>query len=184
MNTERFFSAVWALVGVTLLAGCGASSHDDTRDWVAAERSKTQPRVAPIPEPKQFKPVAYSIDTAVVDPFSNQKLAQVLRKDSQNANSSGGLVAAELARRKEPLEAYPLDTMTMVGSIEKAGQPVALVRVEGLLYQVRVGAYLGQNYGKITKITETEITMREIVQDAVGEWVERSTAMQLQEGTK
>lgn len=180
----RSLSIGWFLLGAFFLVGCGASSHDETREWVASERNKTQPRITPLPEPKQFKPVPYSVDNSIVDPFSSQKMAQVLRKDAQNANVTGGLVAPELARRKEPLEAYPLDTMTMVGSIVKAGQPVGLLRVEGLLYQVRVGSYLGQNYGKITKITETEITMREIVQDAVGEWVERSTAMQLQEGTK
>jgi len=50
-----------------------------------------------------------------------------------------------------------------------------------LLYQVRPGQYLGQNYGRITKISETEVVLREIVQDAVGEWIERPAALQLQE---
>jgi type IV pilus assembly protein PilP len=46
---------------------------------------------------------------------------------------------------------------------------------------VKVGDYLGQNYGKITRITETEISLREIVQDAAGEWIERPGSLQLQE---
>ena len=87
-------------------------------------------------------------------------------------------------RRKEPLEAFPLDAMSMVGSVVKDGKPIALVRVDNLLYQVRAGSYLGQSYGKVTKITETELSLREIVQDAAGEWIERPAALQLQERSK
>ncbi len=94
------------------------------------------------------------------------------------------LIAPELNRRKEPLEAYPLDTMAMVGSLVKTGQPVALVRVDNLLYQVKVGAYLGQNYGRVMKVTETEVVLREIVQDATGDWIERPATLQLQEKSK
>jgi type IV pilus assembly protein PilP len=91
------------------------------------------------------------------------------------------LLVAELARRREPLEAFPLDSMTMVGSVAKQGTPYALLSVDKLLYQVRPGDYLGQNYGRINKITETEIVLREIVQDAAGEWIERAAKLQLQE---
>ena len=94
------------------------------------------------------------------------------------------MIAPELARRKEPLESFPLDTMSMVGTIIRAGTPVALVKVENLIYQVRPGNYLGQNYGRITKVGETEVVMREIVQDAAGEWIERVATLQLQERSK
>ena len=86
-----------------------------------------------------------------------------------------------LNRRREPLEAYPLDSMAMVGSVTRDGRPYALLRVDNLLYQARVGEYLGQNFGRITKITETEISLREVVQDAAGEWIERTSTLQLQE---
>ncbi len=72
----------------------------------------------------------------------------------------------------------------MVGSLLNKGQPVALVRVDNLLYQVRAGNYLGQNYGRITRVSETELTLREIVQDAAGEWIERLATLQLQEKSK
>ncbi len=72
----------------------------------------------------------------------------------------------------------------MVGTIIRAGTPVALVKVENLIYQVRPGNYLGQNYGRITKVGETEVVMREIVQDAAGEWIERVATLQLQERSK
>jgi type IV pilus assembly protein PilP len=74
--------------------------------------------------------------------------------------------------------------MTMVGSLKKKGEEYALLKVENLLYQVKVGDYIGQNYGKITKITETEITVREIVQDAAGEVIERPTTLELQESAR
>ena len=99
----------------------------------------------------------------------------------QEARQPNSLLAAEINRRKEPLEAYPLDSMSMVGSVAKQGRPYALLRVDNLLYQVKVGDYLGQNYGKITKITETDVSAERIVQDAAGEWIERSSALQLQE---
>lgn len=166
-----------------LLSGCSSSSEDDIRQWMVEERNQTKPKVTPIPAPKQFKPEAYTNATAI-EPFSNQKLTQALKRDSSQVAANGALVAPELARRKEPLEAYPLDSMVLVGSILKSGQPVALLKVDSLLYQVKLGNYLGQNYGRVTKITETEVTLREIVQDAVGEWIERVATLQLQEGTK
>jgi type IV pilus assembly protein PilP len=94
------------------------------------------------------------------------------------------LVKPELARRKDPLEEFPLDAMAYVGSLNQGGQPVALVSVGKLLYQVRPGDHLGQNYGKVLKITDTEISLREIIQDAAGEWTERTAQLQLQERSK
>ena len=120
----------------------------------------------------------------MVEPFSKEKLTQALKRDSSQASSNGALVAPELARRKQALEAFPLDSMALVGSMVRAGQPVALVKVNNLLYQVRPGDYLGQNYGRVTKINETEVALREIVQDAVGEWIERTASLQLQERSK
>ena len=94
------------------------------------------------------------------------------------------LIAPEMARRKEPLEAFPIDTMTMVGSLNKIGKPTALLKVDALLYQVQLGNHLGLNYGRITKITETAVELREIVQDATGDWIERNVSLELQEGQK
>jgi type IV pilus assembly protein PilP len=99
----------------------------------------------------------------------------------QEARQPNSLLASEMNRRKEPLEAFPMDSMSMVGSVTKNGQQYALLRVDNLLYQVKVGDYLGQNYGKITRISETEVSLREVVQDAAGEWIERTSTLQLQE---
>lgn len=171
------------LAAVLTLAGCGTSSEDELHQWMAEQKSQTRPKVAPISEPKQFRPESYTQVTAI-EPFSNQKLTQALKREATQAAANGALIAPELARRKEALESFPLDTMVLVGSLMKAGQPVALVKVDNFLYQVRPGNYLGQNYGRVTKISETEVTLREIVQDAVGEWIERTATLQLQERSK
>ncbi len=171
-----------AVLAGALLAGCG-SNEQDIDQWMAQRRAETRPKVEPIPEPKKFTPQAYT-EAAAVDPFSVQKLAQALRRAAGQSAASSALVAPELNRRKEPLESFPLDAMTMVGSLIRQGRPVALVRVDNLLYQVRPGNYLGQNFGKITRVTETEVVLREIVQDAAGEWIERTATLQLQERAK
>lgn len=162
------------------LTGCTSSGQDELRDWMQVERSNIKPQVKPIPEPTKFLPQAY-LGERLVEPFSAEKLTGVLKASEAVPVSNSALIAPELSRRKQPLEAYPLDTMSMVGSLNRQGQLVALVKVDNLLYQVRAGQYLGQNYGRITKISETEVVLREIVQDAVGEWIERPAALQLQE---
>ena len=171
------------LAMVLALAACGAATEDELRQWMVEQKSQTRPKVTPISEPKQFKPESYTQVTAI-EPFSNQKLTQSLQRESTQATANGALIAPELARRKEALEAFPLDAMSLVGSMVQAGKPVALVKVDNLLYQVRPGSYLGQNYGRVTGIKETEVTLREIVQDAAGEWIERTATLQLQERSK
>lgn len=158
------------------LAACSADLNE-LQQWMEQQHREVHPTVAPIAPPKKFDPQPYLMADAV-DPFSGQKMAAALKQEVRQPNS---LLAAEMNRRKQPLEAYPLDSMVMVGSVSRQGHPTALLRVENLLYQVGPGDYIGQNYGKITKISETELTLREIVQDAAGEWIERTSTLQLQE---
>jgi len=164
------------LAAAAVLAGCGAE-HEELAQWMEQQRREVKPNVTPLTPPRKFDPEPYGLAQSV-EPFSPQKLSVALKQELRQPNS---LLSAELNRRKEPLEAYPLDGMIMVGSLNKQGAPFALLRVDGLLYQVKVGDYLGQNYGRITRIGETEITLREIVQDAAGEWIERPAVLQLQE---
>lgn len=183
MTTRYRLVTLAMLFAAAFLSGCGASDQDQLRAWMAEQRNLVKPRVDRIPEPTKFSSQAYKQEGSV-EPFSNQKLAQALKRDSSQSTSNAALIAPELARRKEPLESSPLDSVTMVGSLIKVGQPVALVRVDNLLYQVRVGNYLGQNFGRITKVSESGVSLREIIQDATGEWIERTATLQLQEVTK
>jgi type IV pilus assembly protein PilP len=176
-------TVIAAASAVLLLVACGSSGQEDLQEWMTQQRAQTRPKVQPLPEPKKFTPQPYTQD-GTTDPFSNQKLTQALKRESSQSTSNAALVAPELARHKEPLESFPLDAMKMVGSLLKEGLPVALVRVDNLLYQVRPGNYLGQNFGKIVKVSETDVLLREIVQDAAGEWIERTATLQLQERSK
>ena len=165
-----------AAVAVMSLQGC-AADQDELQQWMEQQRRDVKPSVEALSPPKKFIPQAY-VALSNVEPFSSQKLTVALKQEARQPNS---LLAAEINRRKEALEAYPIDSMSMVGSVVRGGRPYALLRVDNLLYQVKPGDYLGQNYGKITKISETDVSFREIVQDAAGEWIERMSALQLQE---
>lgn len=178
----RTLGFLWLGAAVVALSGCMGSEQEELRTWMVDQRAQVKPNVPPITEPKKFTPQPYT-EGGAIEPFNMQKLTQALRRDS-NQPSTSGLIAPELTRRKEALEAFPLDSMAMVGSLNRNGQPVALISVDKLLYQVKVGSYLGLNYGKITRISETELALREIVQDAAGEWIERVATLQLQERTK
>jgi type IV pilus assembly protein PilP len=179
---DRFTRRAGIAAAVTLLltlSACGGE-QGELQAWMDQERQQVKPNVQQLSPPQKFNPQAYA-GMDGVEPFSTQKLTGAIKQEARQPNSA---VAAELNRRKEPLEAYPLDSMTMVGSVNKNGRPYALLKVENLLYQVKAGDYIGQNYGKILTISETEISLREIVQDAAGEWIERPTTLQLQEGGK
>ena len=178
MNTSFKRAASTAAIGIAFVAlsGC-AADQDELNQWMEQQKREVKPSVEPLSAPKKFIPQAY-VALSSVEPFSTQKLTVALKQEARQPNS---LLAAEINRRKEALEAYPIDSMSMVGSVVRGGRPYALLRVDNLLYQVKPGDYLGQNYGKITKISETDVTFREIVQDAAGEWIERMSALQLQD---
>ena len=110
------------------LAGCGAE-QGELSQWMDQQKREVKPNVQPLSAPKKFNPQAYAA-LGGVEPFSNQKLTVALKQEARQPNS---LLAAEVNRRKEPLEAYPLDSMSMVGSVVKAGHPYALLRVDNLL---------------------------------------------------
>jgi type IV pilus assembly protein PilP len=169
------------LVGLALTLSLGLSAcgdpHEELQTWMDQQRHEVKPHVSPLVPPRKFDPQPYVVDQ-LVDPFSGQKLQVAVKQESRQPSS---LLASEMNRRREPLEAYPLDGLAMVGSVSKGGRPYALLKADSLLYQVKVGDYLGQNFGRITRISETEITLREIVQDAVGEWIERTATLTLQE---
>jgi type IV pilus assembly protein PilP len=161
---------------LTLLGACSVD-QEELQTWMDQQRREVRPSIQAMVAPKKFDPAPYG-GAQAVDPFSPQKLSVAVKMEARQPNS---LLASEMSRRKDPLESYPLDAMSMVGSVTRAGRPFALLKVDSLLYQVKMGDYLGQNYGKITRITETEIALREIIQDAAGEWIERSGTLQLQE---
>jgi type IV pilus assembly protein PilP len=170
---------LFVLFSVTLLTGCFGGKDAELQQWMIEQKGNTPVKITPVSEPKKFKPQAYTQEAAM-EPFNNQKLLQALRKDSSQSAANLALISPELARRKEALESFPLDAVAMVGTLNKKNTLVALLRVDKLLYQAKVGNYVGQNYGRITKISDSEIVLREIAQDASGEWIERKVDLRLQ----
>ena len=126
VSTRRGLRAAAALTAATLALGltaCGGE-QGELSQWMEQQKREVKPSVQPLSPPKKFNPQAYGA-LAGVEPFSTQKLSVALKQEARQPNS---LLAAEINRRKEPLEAYPLDRMAMVGSVIKAGRPYALVR--------------------------------------------------------
>lgn len=162
-----------------VLAGC-SGSNDELRQWMADTRKDMRPVTATLAEPKTFEPFIYK-DQSETDPFDPNKVANALR--ALSAKSTSGY-APDLSRRKEPLEAYPVDTIAMVGTLQRPNLKYALLRADGVVYQIKVGNYIGQNFGIVTRIDENEVALKEVVQDAAGEWVERTTTLQLQENKR
>jgi type IV pilus assembly protein PilP len=164
------------LAAALLLAGCGDGGVGETRAWMQQVEARTVAKVKPLPELKTFEPHGYDPREAL-DPFDQAKLLGELARMAQtvpNANQP------DLNRPKEPLEMVPLDTMRMVGTMKKGGVSYALLQVESALYRVRPGQRLGQNYGRVARISDDAVEIRESVQDATGDWVERIAHIELQ----
>ncbi|VXC07858.1 pilus assembly protein PilP [Massilia sp. 9I] len=160
-----------------LLAGCGDGDVQEVRDWMKKVQRETVPQVKPLPEPKEFVPYAYEPGGAV-EPFSEAKL---LGEMARVAAASPNPLAPNLNRPREVLENYPLDTMRMVGTLQKGGVSYALVQIDASIYQVKTGQRIGQNHGLVTRISDGAIDIREVVQDATGDWVERKATIELAE---
>ena len=159
------------LVLATLALGaCGGQTHQDLRNWMAEQGKGAKGKLDPLPQVKPYEPFAYNAFD-LPDPFKPRKI-EPAKGDSK--------LAPDLTRRKEPLEAYPLESLNMVGTLQKNSQVYALVRTPDKdLYQVRPGNHLGQNYGVILGVSDSEIKLKELVQDGAGDWTERSSSLQL-----
>lgn len=164
-----------------MVSACGYTTEQDIRSFIDTERAALHPVAKAIPAPKTFEAAVYD-EAGKPDPFSKYAFFQFVTGIAKLAKPS--IATAELGRSKTELEGFALESMVMVGTLAKEGQNVALVRADGKLYQVKVGSYVGQNMGKVTKIEEMRITLRELVQDDLGEWSARMNMLNMQERTK
>jgi type IV pilus assembly protein PilP len=165
---KRIFVSATLLV----LAGC-SSEMDELKQFVRDSEKGLPRRIEPLPAVKPFEPFTYE-GFDLPDPFKPRKLAE-----KRDGAASG--LAPDLNRRKEPLEAFPLEQLKMVGTLSQGTDTYALVRADKTLYRVKKGNYMGQNFGLITDVTENEIKLKEIVQDSAGDWAERQSVLPLLE---
>lgn len=171
--------AIFGAAIVLGVAGC-ADSGVELQQWMQDTKQQTKISIPKLSEPKKFIPFLYDAKRSV-DPYSPTKLSIALARAQGSSNS---LLKPDMERRREPLESYPLDTLKMVGTLEKPGMVYALLQGDKTLFQAKIGNYVGQNFGVITKVTETGVDIKEIVQDASGDWVERQAKLELQESKK
>jgi type IV pilus assembly protein PilP len=168
------------MAGVVLLAACGGEEQGELRQELAGMTKDLRGKVDPLPQVRSYEPVPYKGES-MVDPFVP---GRIVVAQAASAGSGGGGVQPDLNRPKEPLEAFPLEAMQMVGTLAQNKDMYALVRAGNNLFRVKKGNYMGPNFGVITAIDEGQISLKEVVQDSGGDWVERSTTVQMSEGKK
>ncbi len=159
-------------VALLLISGC-TSDNEDLKRFVRDSDKQVPPKIEALPAVKPFEPFTYE-GFDLPDPFKPRKLT---------APKGGGALAPDLNRRKEPLEAFPLEQLKMVGTLSMDKEMYAIVRADKTLYRVKKGNYMGQNFGLITEVTDNEIKLKEIVQDSAGDWAERQSVLPLLEET-
>jgi type IV pilus assembly protein PilP len=161
-----------------MLAGC-AGDHSDLQQFVAAEKAKKPGPIEPLPQIKPYETFAYDAHN-LRSPFTPD--TELTQTPDGAGNASGSGISPDFNRNKEYLEQFPLDSLTMVGTIEIRGESFALVSdPDGAVHRVQAGNYVGQNHGKIIAIDDTQITVTEIVPDGLGGWMERQAAIGLDE---
>ena len=163
------------LLGLTM-AGCASNDMSDLRAFVEEVKQRPPGRIEPLPEIKEVETHAYS-SAALRNPFAPEQAEE----SQTSAVVSNGLMP-DFNRRKEELEAFPLDTLRMVGTLEQGESTWGLVKTsDGTIYRVKPGNHMGQNYGKIDRIFEEKVELTEIIQDGQGGYIERQATLALGE---
>jgi len=171
---------LFALACMAALAACSGEQFGDLKNELNDMTKDLRGRVDPLPQVRPYEPVAYQAENEV-DPFRPGRIEVAL---AGGATPAAGGRGPDVDRPKEPLEAFPLESIQMVGSLTQGRETFGLVKAGPNLYRVRKGNYMGQNFGVITGIDESQISLKELIQEGSGEWVERSSSLQLQEVKK
>lgn len=168
-------SAYLMLLTCLLLTACGGEEFQDLHDFVKNAGADMRGKVDPPPEIKPYEPFNYDNAVGLPDPFKP-------RKPEVKSGGQAGLNQPDMARHKEALEEFPLDGLKMVGFLSQGNAGHAIIRSpDGKLHRIKVGNYLGQNFGRVIEVSDTEIKIKEMVQDSAGDWSERMSSLQLVE---
>lgn len=171
------FKSLQLFAVCVMLAGCSSSDLSDLRGYINSVKARPAQRIPPLPVFKPYETFEYgAVDFR--DPF---------RMFDYGASSTGSEVADDIAekhqaRNKEALEEYPLDTLKFVGQLQKGDQTWAIVTSpDNIVHRVRVGNYLGTNFGVIIEVLDDKLLIQEDVSDGLGAWIKRDVALGLME---
>lgn len=156
------------------LTGCSSDGLEDLREFVKNAHAGKKPKVEPLPEIKMQETFIYNTAN-LIDPFAAFNLMPQGQKSASGPRPDPN-------RRKEPLEDYPLDSLKMVGTLSRGKQAFAVIQApDGTVHRTQVGDHLGQNSGMIHKITDEKVNLIELIQGALGDWIEREANLTLLE---
>lgn len=176
----RFGAAPLLLAALLAVAGC-ANDHEDLKAWMAENSQNLKGRIPPLPAVKPYEPAQYD-PASLPDPFRVAKLEPEGRKGGGPSKFAPDFEARE-ARNNE-LERYPLESLRLIGYLKIGKTPYGVVQADQKIKQVKIGDYIGQDFGIVTDIKERELAVRELVQDSAGDWVKRTNTLMLQESTE
>lgn len=162
------------LLSSGLLVGCGNSGTSDLETFVEEEKAKAAPQIAPLPEPKVYLPFSYSA-TFLRDPFQSQDVVM----DPRGGENDKKCTLPDLTRPKGYLEGFDLSAFSMVGTIENDKEYYALVRVGGSIHLVKIGDYIGINYGQVISIDDFKIMIMEKISNSEEGCTERPYTLDL-----
>lgn len=163
-----------------LLGACSDGDQEELTQWMAENSANLRGNIPPLPQVKPYEPVPYEAEGSL-DPFKSTKL-EPESKYKQVAGKGGDFQPDFEARelRNSFLEKYPIESLKMIGYLNVNNKPLGVILVDGKIKQVKVGDYIGLDFGAVTKITDKEIEVRELIQDSAGDWSERSSSLYLQ----
>jgi type IV pilus assembly protein PilP len=173
MMNKSFIQVCLISVFCVTLAGCQQNSMKDLERFVATAHKGKKPSIEPLPTIKPIESFAYRAQN-FPDPFNRQNL-----KPRRVAAVESG-TGPNKNRRREPLEKFPLDSLTMVGTLFRESETRVIFKTpRGAVQTATVGNYIGQNFGMITTITEEEVTIKEQVLNSSGLWIERDATLKV-----
>ncbi len=165
---------VLTCVATLLAAGC-AEDMGDLRQFVEETKQRPGGKIEPIPTFEPYEGFSYEAAN-LRDPFRPRRDFADEGEDDADDNGSG--ISPDFDRRQEPLEQYPLDSLSMVGTLTQNGQRRGLVRdPDGVVHRVVPDNYLGQNHGRIVAVEPDRIRIVEIVRDGQSGWMERDAGL-------
>lgn len=182
MNRRYLSAAVLpALLGVVLTGCSGEERYDDLDEFMSEARDAPRGEIAPLPEFEAYEAFEYSAADRRA-PFSPPEEVSLAKEDEDDEAQPE--VEPDENRPTEPLERFSIGDLTMVGTLQRKDEGVLYALIsdnQGGVHRVTVGNYMGENHGRVERVTESQILLTEIISDGRGGWAERPRTVSLEE---